>query len=328
MQLSEVTAANASMGVGGVSESVTVTAEATLIDKTSAAITSGIPNDQIKLVPVGQEYRDLIKLIPGVQYTQDATRGPSSGSSGQDNVYKFDGVNVTLPLFGTLSAEPASHDIAEITVVKGGARAVDFIRAGGFAVDSVSKSGTSKYSGEASFQLQSNSMAAELNNGSASRYEKNRYWTNLNVGGPIVKDRVFFFGSYYRPTENRANRANAYGDLPKYESTRNEGFGKVTVTPTHSTLFNASYRDSKRDDTATLFGSFTAPTAGTGSQSRQKIGTADGSWVINAMSYLNFKYTHYTLDTAGTPDNHDERQRLDRDRHAPRRRRTWRSRAC
>ena len=60
------------------------------------------------MVPVGQEYRDLIKLIPGVQYTQDSTRGPSSGSSGQDNVYKFDGVNVTLPLFGTLSAEPAA----------------------------------------------------------------------------------------------------------------------------------------------------------------------------------------------------------------------------
>ena len=74
-------------------------------------------------MPVGQEYRDLIKLIPGVQYTQDTTRGPSAGSNGQDNVYKFDGVNVTLPLFGTLSAEPAAHDIAQMTVIKGGAKA-------------------------------------------------------------------------------------------------------------------------------------------------------------------------------------------------------------
>ena len=43
-------------------------------------------------------------------------RGPSGGGSGQDNVYQFDGVNVTLPLFGTLSAEPASHDIDQVTV--------------------------------------------------------------------------------------------------------------------------------------------------------------------------------------------------------------------
>jgi Carboxypeptidase regulatory-like domain len=303
VQLSETTALDVSLGVGGVSESVTVTADVTLVDKASASITSGIPNDQIKMVPVGQEYRDLIKLIPGVQYTQDSTRGPSSGSSGQDNVYKFDGVNVTLPLFGTLSAEPAAYDIAQVTVIKGGARAVDFIRAGGFAIDSVSKSGTSSFAGQVSYQLQNHNMSAELNNGSLSRYQLNRSWTEANVGGPILKDHLFFFGSYYRPEQNRENRANAYGDLPRYESLRNEGFGKLTLTPTHSTLINASYRDSKREDTSALFGSFTAPTAGTGNESRQKIGTADGSWVINATSYLNFKYTHFSLQTAGIPDN-------------------------
>ena len=127
---------------------------ATLIDKETAAITSGLSNEQISALPVGQEYRDLIRLIPAVQYTQDTTRGPSAGGSGQDNVYQFDGVNVTLPLFGTLSAEPASHDIAQVTVVKGGARAVDFDRSGGFSIDSVSKSGTSRYSGQASYQFQ------------------------------------------------------------------------------------------------------------------------------------------------------------------------------
>jgi hypothetical protein len=303
VQLAEAVVADAAMGVGGVSESVTVTGEISLVDKASAAIVSGIPNDQINKVPVGQQYRDIIKLIPGVQYTQDATRGPSSGSSGQDNVYKFDGVNVTLPLFGTLAAEPASHDIAQVTVVKGGAKAIDFNRAGGFAIDSVSNSGTSRFTGLASFQFQSHNMAAGLNNGSLSRYQQNRYWTTLNVGGPIVKERAFFYGSYYRPQVNRDNRANAYGELPDYESTRNEGFGKVTLTPTHSTLVNLSYRDSKREDTSALFGQFTSPTAGTGNESRQKIGTADGSWIINDKSYVNFKYTDYRLLTAGVPDN-------------------------
>jgi hypothetical protein len=303
VQLAETTSADATMGLGGVTESVTVTGEVSLVDKASASIVSGIPNEQISLVPVGQEYRDLIKLIPGVQYTQDSTRGPSSGSSGQDNVYKFDGVNVTLPLFGTLSAEPASHDIAQVTVVKGGAKAIDFIRAGGFAIDSVSKSGTSRYTGQFSFQFQRHNMSAELDNHSVSRYQQNRYWTEGNVGGPILKDRAFFFASYYRPQNNRDNRSNAYGELPDYESTRNEGFGKLTITPTHSTLINASYRDSKRVDTSSLFAQFTAPTAGTGTESRQKIGTADGSWVINSNSYLNFKYTHFTLLTTGIPDN-------------------------
>jgi hypothetical protein len=239
-----------------------------------------------------------------VQYTQDAVRGPSAGSNGQDNTYKFDGVNVTLPLFGTLSAEPASHDIAEVNVVKGGATAIDFKRAGGFAIDSVSKSGTSRFSGQASFQFQTDNMSNGLKKSSGlSRYQQNRYWTELNAGGPVVPDHLFFFASYYRPQVSRDNRGNVYGDLPRYESTRNEGFGKLTATPIRNLLLNASYRDSKRRDTSSLFGTFTAPTAGAGNESRQKIGTADGSWIINAMSYVSFKYTHFTLLTAGVPDN-------------------------
>jgi hypothetical protein len=304
VQLSEITDLDASLGVGGVTETVTVTGEASLVDKKSATIASGIPNDQINKLPVGQQYRDLIKLIPGVQYTQDATRGPSAGSNGQDNTYKFDGVNVTLPLFGTLSAEPAAYDIAEVNVVKGGATAIDFKRAGGFAIDSVSKSGTSHYAGQASFQFQTHNMSNGLkNSANLSRYQQNMYWTDLNVGGPIVQDHLFFFGSYYRPQVSRANRANVYGDLPRYESTRNEGFGKLTATPIRNLLINGSYRDSKRRDTSSLFGNFTAPTAGAGAESRQKIGTADGSWILNAMSFVSFKYTHFTLLTAGVPDN-------------------------
>src|SRR4029078_13093905 len=139
------------MSLAGVTEAVTVTAESPMIDKSSAAITSGLSNDRIRSLPIGTQYRDLINLLPGVQYTQDQVRGPSAGASGQDNVYNFDGVNVTLPLFGTLSAEPTSQDIAQVAVVKGGAKAVDFNRAGGFAIDSVSKSGTDRYSGEVSY---------------------------------------------------------------------------------------------------------------------------------------------------------------------------------
>jgi Carboxypeptidase regulatory-like domain len=303
VQLSTDTVLNAEMGVQGVSETVTVTASATLIDKESASIKSGLSNEQISALPVSQEYRDLVKLIPAVQYTQDQTRGPSAGGSGQDNVYQFDGVNVTLPLFGTLSAEPASHDIAQITVIKGGARAVDFDRSGGFSIDSVSKSGTSRYSGQASYQFQTENMASELTSGAQSRYQADRSWLDLNVGGPVIPERLFFYGSYYRPENTRNNRANLYGDLPQYESTRNEGFGKLTFTPTRSILINGSYRESKRVDTSDLFASNAAASTGSGSEARLKIGTAEGSWIINNRSFATAKYTDFTNKTQGRPDN-------------------------
>jgi hypothetical protein len=303
VQLSQDTLADATLGIAGVSENVTVTASASLVERDSASIKSGLSNQQILSLPVGQEYRDLLKLIPGVQVTQDLIRGPSAGGSGQDNVYQFDGVNVTLPLFGTLSAEPASHDIAQVTTTKGGARAVDFDRSGGFTIDSVSKSGTAKYTGQISYQLQTAGMSAALNSGATSRYEQDRAWFVANVGGPVIHDRLYFYGSYFRPENRRNNRANLYGELPQYESTRNEGFGKLTFTPSHSILINGSYRDSKRVDKSDLFLSDAAATTGTGADIRQKIGTVDGSWVIGPRSHATFKYTHFANLSLGLPDN-------------------------
>ena len=304
VQLAQDTTVNVTMNVQGVTETVTVTASIVpLIEKDSTALKSAVSAEAIQSLPVGQEYRDLIKLIPGVQYTQDTTRGPSAGGSGQDNVYKFDGVNVTLPLFGTLSAEPASHDIAQVTTVKGGAKAVDFDRSGGFSVDSVSKSGSSRFAGQVSYQLQTSDMAAELQSGSLSRYQQDRYWLTVNGGGPIIPNRLFFYGSYYRPARSRENRANLYGELPNYESTRDEGFGKLTFTPTSSILLNASWRQSHRLDKSDLFGSSSAPTTGSGNEAWQKIGTAEGSWVIGSRSFASFKYTHFENPTQGRPDN-------------------------
>jgi hypothetical protein len=303
VQLAQEVALNAALGVQGVKEEVLVRSEVSLVDKDSASIKSSLSAAQMRALPVGQDYRDLIKFIPGVQYTQDGTRGPSAGGSGQDNVYQFDGVNVTLPLFGTLSAEPASHDIAQITTIRGGAKAINFERSGGFAVDSVSKSGTNRLSGQIGYQVLNHNMWAKLNSGSLSRYEQDRSWWDLNVGGPVLKDRVFFYASYYRPGFTRDNRANLYGDLPDYKSTRNEGFGKVTLRPANALLLNVSIRDSHRFERSDLFGSASKSTTGTGNEAWLKIGTAEGSWIIDPKSFVTFKYTNFTNRTQGRPDN-------------------------
>jgi hypothetical protein len=303
VQLGQETNVDAKLGVAGLTEAVTVTAESSFIDKDTASIATGLSSNQLASLPLGTEYRDLMKVIPGITYTQDATRGPSSGGSGQDNVYQFDGVNVTLPLFGTLAAEPSSHDIAQVTVIKGGARAVDFERAGGFSIDSVSKSGTDTWTGQVNYRLQNSGMAANLKSGTLSRFEQDKSWATAGLGGPLVKDRLYFYGSYYRPSVSRNNRANLYGELPKYKSVRNEGFGKLTFTPSSKILLNLSYRQSKRLDESDLFASNAANTTGTGTQVKQKIITGDGSWIINPNSYATFKFTKFENPNQGRPDN-------------------------
>lgn len=303
VQLAQETRVDASLGVAGLTEAVTVSAAATFIDKDTATVATGLSSTQLSELPTGTEYRDLMKLLPGVMYTQDSIRGQSVGGSGQDNVYNFDGVNVTLPLFGTLAAEPSSHDIAQVNVIKGGARAVDFDRSGGMTVDSVSKSGTDKFTGQVDYRLQGQNMTANLKSGTRTRYDQDRAWITAGLGGPVVKDKLFFYASYYRPTVERANQANSYGELPDYTSTRNEGFGKLTFTPTSKVLLNASYRYSKRLEVSDQFAVNSAPTSGSGAEALQKIFTADGSWVISSRSYATFKYTNFANPNGSRPDS-------------------------
>jgi hypothetical protein len=302
--LNQATTADVTLGVAGVSESITVTAASTtLVNKESTALQSGLSSEQIRELPISQDYRDLQKFVPGVMVTNDAFRGPSAGASGQDNVYMFDGVNVTMPLFGILNAEPNNHDIASVSYIRGGAKAENFDRAGGFLIDSVSKSGTNKLSGEASFQMRNHKWVADQIDTSNLTYDEDRTWTTLSLGGPVVADRLFFYGSYYRPIFKRDNQTNLYGALPRFNSTRNEEFGKLTFTPVQSWLVNASYRNSHRTDTSgDNFGSFRAATTGSGSETRLKIATFETSWVINPKSFSTFKYTDYRNPGFGNAD--------------------------
>ena len=301
--LSQNATADVKLGLQGVSESITVTAQAGLVEKSSTALQNGISQTQIQTLPLVQNYGDLQKLVPGVQYSQDNVRGPSAGASGQDNVYLFDGANITMPLFGVLLAQPNINDIAQVNVTRGGANAVDFNRAGGFQIDSVSKSGTNKFSGTLSYQVQNHSFVADQVGTQNLSFQNNKSWANVNLGGPILHDQLYFYGSYYRPYAQRANPANLYGSVPEYHDVRTEEFGKLTYTPAASWLFNGSYRNAHEIEKSKIaFTTRTAPTAGTGFESRTKLGNLEGSKIINPQSYATFKLSSFSQPGFGRAD--------------------------
>ncbi|MDH3902114.1 MAG: TonB-dependent receptor, partial [Xanthomonadales bacterium] len=284
-------------------EEVIVVGTSTLDSNTGgAAITAAISNDLFEALPVGQEYRDLIKLIPGVQYTEDTTRGPSAGGSGQDNTYQFDGVDVSLPMFGTLSAEPSTHDIDQVSIIRGGAKAIGFNRSGGVTVNTISKSGTDEFHGSASYQTQTSGMTSDRKNDSAEDFDQDRSWITANIGGPIIKEKLYFYGSYYRPEVKRDNASNAYGDVPNYKSVRNEYFAKLTYAPTDNFLLDASYRTSKRTVENDGVDEFEAATLSEGDEAKLRIGIVEASWIISDRSSSYFKYTNFENKTGSLPD--------------------------
>ncbi len=301
--LQQTAKVNVAQSSGADMEEIVVTGTALVADTGQGALKNSISASTIDSLPVGQEYRDLQKLIPGVQYSEDSVRGPSAGGSGQDNGYQFDGVDISLPMFGTLSAEPSSHDIAQVSVVRGGAKAIGFNRSGGFLMNTVSKSGTNELHGEVSYQSQSASMTGDRETGdNPTEFDEDKTWTTLSLGGPIIRDRLYFYTSYYRPEADRSNSANAYGSVPDFDDSRDEFFGKLTLSLTDSILLDGSYRTSDHTINNRGVGDFEAGTTSEGDEATLDIAILEGSWIISDESSFNFKFTDFENKTASRPD--------------------------
>ena len=141
-------------------EVITVTGSM-IVREGNSSLTNSIGADVVEGVPTGTNYRDLMKLIPGVQYSENSVLGPSAGGSGRDNKYGFDGVDVSLPMFGTLASEPSTHDVQSVSVDRGGAKAIGFNRSGGFSIDTISKSGTNEFHGSLEYKIQDKNFVAD-----------------------------------------------------------------------------------------------------------------------------------------------------------------------
>ncbi len=283
-------------------EVITITAGTMIVREGDSSLTNSIGAKVIEAIPMGQDYRSLMKLIPGVQYSENSTLGPSAGGSGRDNKYGFDGVDVSLPMFGNLASEPSTHDIQSVSMDRGGAKAIGFNRSGGFAINTISKSGTNDFHAKIEYKTQPKSLVADKDDADGTKYELDKTWITSSVSGPLIEDELFFYASYYRPEVTKENNENVRGPVKDYSSVRNEYFGKLTYAPTDDMLFNVSYRDSDRDGEGLGVGAFDADSTSYGDDAQQTIFTVDGSLILDDSTTISFQYSTFELETQSIPD--------------------------
>ncbi|WP_206483022.1 TonB-dependent receptor [Thalassotalea sp. G2M2-11] len=300
--LDQTSNVNIALAEGNV-ERILVTGSA-IVREGDSALTNSIGADVVESLPVGQDFRDMMKLVPGVQYSENGTLGVNAGGSGRDNKYGFDGVDVSLPMFGNLSAEPSTHDIAHVSMDRGGAKAIGFNRSGGFSVNSKSKSGTNEFHANMEYKIQNKNFVADrdIEDKELAQYTLDKSWLSLNASGPIIEDELFFYGSYYRPETTRVNKETAYGPAKDYESVREEYFGKLTWAPIEDLLLDLSYRTSDRDGRGLSVGSLDTDSTSQGSDATQNILLLEGDYIINDTTSLSFKYSEYDYETTSGPD--------------------------
>ncbi len=201
------------LGASGVQEVVNVTAGAIQVQTTRSEADAVIDERAINNLPInGRRFQDFVTLTPTAQVEQ--RRGQIS-LSGQRGIYganiNVDGVDYNQPFFGGIRGGERANfaptipqeAIKEFQVVASGYSA-EFGRSTGGIVNAVTKSGTNDLHGSAFYLLRPSDLARfnefyrtlEQSVGREINIAPTQHQFGGSIGGPIKKDKLFFFGSY------------------------------------------------------------------------------------------------------------------------------------
>lgn len=191
-----------------VAETVTVTAAAPVVETTKSAVSSVVNEVAIENLPTnGRNFIDFVLTTPGV--VRDVRAGDISfaGQRGTLNSMVIDGANNDNTFFGQTVGRTGSgrapyqfsEDAVKEFQVNSGTYSAEYGRAGGAVINVVTKSGTNDFSGTVfdyyrDKALNANNYINVINNRVKSPYHYDQY--GFAVGGPIVRDRHFFFANF------------------------------------------------------------------------------------------------------------------------------------
>jgi hypothetical protein len=206
--LNRVVTFDATLEVGGVQETIAVSAPA--LDLSTSATTTTITPREITELPVnGRNYLDLLQLVPGVAINRQVDpntdrSNPVLGERSGNNNFLIDGQSNKDTVNGGPAQQFNQETIAEFQVLTSGYKA-EFGQASGAIVNVITKSGSNLLNGVGSLFFRDDALDAS-NSLDQTRTEPlplRRYDSSLALGGPLVKDKMFFFGSAERISEKR-----------------------------------------------------------------------------------------------------------------------------
>ena len=202
---------NLAMKVGTVTEQVTVTAEAPLLDTSSSAVAGVVDEKRIQELPLnGRDFSQLPLVQPGVLSIRNADptvankgygqRISMGGTRADQTAWLLDGTNIKSPSnFGTPGSAAGVmlgvDAVREFQVLTSNYSA-EFGKSSGGVINIISKSGTNQLHGSAYEFLRNSDLDARnfFDIPNKAPFKRNQF--GASIGGPIKKDKTFFFGNY------------------------------------------------------------------------------------------------------------------------------------
>lgn len=242
-------------------QEIAVTAAPATAETRTSEVATNITAAQIAKLPTpSRNFLDLAALTPGITVTEDRTGGVSrtfsAGGQPANNVNIFvDGTSLKNDLTGGgVTGQDASkgspfprNAIQEYRVISQNFKA-EYQKSSSAIITATTKSGSNTWSGNALFGYQNKSFVAldsfqiKDKNANPTTFKKpdyNRSLIALSAGGPLQKDKLFFFGSYEGNYQNRNNRVNFTGmptGFPALDTVNLAQYNGTFASPFRETL--------------------------------------------------------------------------------------------
>lgn len=216
VEVGRETAIDLTMSVDGTSAQVEVTAEAPVVNTNDAANATNIDQTQISELPInGRRASDFARLTPGVNPEGDFGLNSFRGLSSLLNNHTLDGTDNNNTFFSEERGRTRiQYSVSQAAVrefqVNNTNYSAEYGRAAGGVINTVTKSGTNEFRGEVFFFDRDNRWGAR--NPSATlptptglvsvKPRDVRYQFGGAIGGPIIKDKLFFFFNYDQQKRN------------------------------------------------------------------------------------------------------------------------------
>jgi hypothetical protein len=191
--------------LAAVSETIVVTGEAPLVEVTKSHMGEVISRETIDSIPLkGRDFTDLMLLLPGASDNTDSRSGGNIsflGERGYTVSYLIDGASNDDDIDGGYVQDFNQDAIQEFEVIPDGYKA-EYGKASGGVSNIITKSGTNEFRGRAFLFLRDDSMSWVSHEGQILP-ELRRYEYGGTFGGPIKKNKAWFFGSVELVPEDR-----------------------------------------------------------------------------------------------------------------------------
>ncbi len=199
----QLATANVTLGVSSASTNVEVSAAGSMMQTEQAEVSTSFSTEQIQNVPnPGGDLTYIAQVAPGSVMNNGGGYGnfSSFGLPATSNLFTVDGANENDPFLnlnnsGATNVLLGQNDIEQATVTSNGYQG-QYGGLGGAAINYVTRSGSNKFHGDLKYYWNGRVMNANdwLNNhtGTPRPFDNANQWA-ADIGGPVVKDKIFFF---------------------------------------------------------------------------------------------------------------------------------------